>query len=294
MLQPIPSRGKIIHIERFPSQYVDSRPIDIWLPDGYEVDTRAGKRFAVLYMHDGQMLFDSRITWNKQEWCVDETLSYLLDSASIRPCIVVGIWNNGARRHAEYFPAKPFEKLPRYMQDSLLSIALQSEIRSEKYLTFLVRELKPYIDSTFATFPDVSNTAIAGSSMGGLISLYALCEYPNVFGSAACLSTHWVGNIRWIDGIIPRAFRDYVFTKLPEPRQGAVQRRIYFDYGTRGLDSLYKPYQIAIDEVIHRRGYTPTEWQTREYPGEEHSERSWSKRLHIPLQFILAHPSVQR
>ena len=89
--------------------------MDVWLPDDYT----PSKRYAVLYMQDGQMLFDSSITWNRQEWGVDETLSRLMQQHKIQNCIVVGIWNGGQRRHAEYFPQKPFEAMSKVEQDQV-------------------------------------------------------------------------------------------------------------------------------------------------------------------------------
>ncbi len=92
----------------------------------------------------------------------------------------------------------------------------------------MVNELKPFIDSNFATLGDQSNTFVAGSSMGGLISLYAVCEYPDVFGGAACLSTHWPGVFNSEHNPIPAAFIRYLESHLPSP----VNHKLYFDYGT--------------------------------------------------------------
>ena len=94
--------GTIERLENFSSRYVDARHVDVWLPDGY--NTR--QRYNVLYMHDGQMLFDPATTWNHQSWGVDATMGRLIEQGRIEPTIVVGIWNNGKLRHAEYFPEK--------------------------------------------------------------------------------------------------------------------------------------------------------------------------------------------
>lgn len=287
---PMPCAGTIRHYENFPSQNVIPRNVDIWLPPGYDSAKHSAQRYAVLYMHDGQMLFDSTITWNKQEWRVDEAMTTLLADNAIRPCIVVGVWNTGKTRHSEYFPKRVFSSLPKKMQDSLLKSALQNKAQSDAYLRFLTQELKPFVDSAFATLPDRANTFIAGSSMGGLISMYALSEYPRVFGGAACLSTHWVGNIQWSDSVIPRAFDTYVRKYFPKPSAKGFTHTIYFDYGTATLDSLYKPHQIRIDRTMKRKGYTEKNWITREFVGADHTERSWAKRLAIPLQFLLGVP----
>ena len=279
--------GTIQRFENFPSQYVGPRHVDVWLPAGYS----NGKKYAVLYMHDGQMLFDSAQTWNKQEWGVDETMRQLLTAGEIRDCIVVGIWNIGKTRHSDYFPQKPFESLPEHLQDSLLYQAKRNQetalfgvgINSDHYLHFIVNELKPFIDSRFSTKKDRKNTFIAGSSMGGLISMYAICEYPKVFGGAACLSTHWPGTFSVENNPIPDAFVEYLRTHLPNPQT----HRFYFDYGTETLDALYEPLQKKVDLVMSAKGYTSENWITRKFEGEDHSERAWRGRLGIPLTFLL-------
>jgi len=112
---PKPSSGTIHRIDSFPSNYVTARTVDVWLPDGFP----AAGPYAVVYFQDGQMLFDSSLTWNHQEWGVDETFGRLIAKRKIRPCIVVAVWNSGKQRHADYFPQKPFESLPVPVQDSI-------------------------------------------------------------------------------------------------------------------------------------------------------------------------------
>lgn len=286
--QPVPgvSSGTVKRLENFPSKYITTRNIDIWLPEGYS----AAKKYAVLYMNDGQMLFDSTTTWNKQSWDVDNVLSKLLQEKKIRNVIVVGIWNGGATRHADYFPQKPFESLTpeqkefvtRQLQASgITKTAFQP--RSDNYLKFLVTELKPFIDKTYPVYTDRSNTFIAGSSMGGLISMYAICEYPDVFGGAACMSTHWPGIFTLEGNPVPDAFTGYMSRHLPDPED----HKIYFDYGDQTLDALYPPLQKKVDEVMKARGYSAQNWETRFFPGMDHSEKSWNKRLAVPIEFLL-------
>jgi enterochelin esterase-like enzyme len=285
---PAVSTGTIIRINEFPSASIGPRTIDVWLPDGYD----PLQKYAVLYMHDGQMLFDTTMTWNRQEWGVDETAGRLALQGKIRPCIVVGIWNAGPARHSEYFPQEPFGSLPPSYTDSLLHLArrtegavlFKGEVYSDNYLRFIVQELKPYIDSAFSTLRDPANTFIAGSSMGGLISLYAICEYPEIFGGAACLSTHWPGIFTVENNPIPEAFLEYMRHNLPSPEN----HKIYFDYGTETLDALYEPYQKQADRVMKQNGYKKKKnWQTLKFKGEDHSENAWRGRLEIPLVFLL-------
>jgi enterochelin esterase-like enzyme len=272
--------GKVLRYENFPSDFVHARNVDIWLPDNYD----RNKKYAVLYMHDGQMLFDSTTTWNKQEWGVDETVSKLLKAQKIKNCIVVGIWNISAYRHTDYFPNKPFLSLSKSQQDSILSSAksqnlMIEKIQSDNYLKFIVTELKPFIDRNFSTLPDRANTFVAGSSMGGLISMYAISEYPDIFGGAACLSTHWLGTFTNQNNPIPNAFSQYMENNLPD----AGTHKMYFDYGTRTLDSLYLPYQNRITQILLDKRYSIN----RKFEGHDHSENSWKERLHIPLEFLL-------
>ena len=280
--QPKPAYGTIIRFENYLSQYVQPRNIDVWLPSGY-VPT---KKYAVLYMQDGQMLFDSTTTWNKQEWKVDEHMSTLLQSKSIMECIVVAIPNTGVSRLAEYVPRKPIMKLPAQTRDTFISRELQGKSEADNFLLFLVKELKPYIDNQFSTYKDQRHTFIAGSSLGALISLYAICEYPRVFYGAACLSTHWPGSLVINTDDIPLAFMNYLENHLPDPDI----HRIYFDYGTQGLDSRYKKYQRMADKLMKENGYKKKNWITQEFEGADHSENAWSNRLQIPLSFLLAMP----
>jgi predicted alpha/beta superfamily hydrolase len=281
------SYGKVERLENFSSGSVTPRNIDIWLPDGYDKD----REYAVVYMHDGQMLFDSSETWNKQEWGVDETFGKLIKAGRIRDCIVVGIWNISEERHPDYFPQKPFESLPARLKDSLINQAkrygesdlFSMEVRSDRYLKFIMEELKPFIDKHYPTRTGRKDTFIMGSSMGGLISMYAICEYPEVFGGVACLSTHWTGTFTAENNPIPDAFIAYMNSNLPDPGT----HKFYFDHGTETLDSIYEPYQVKVDSVMRRNGYTQKSWKTMKFNGADHSENAWRDRLHIPVLFLL-------
>lgn len=285
--KPRVAAGRVQRFTQFPSRFVAARNVDVWLPDDYS----PRKKYDVLYLHDGQMLFDSTVTWNKQEWQFDETLGRLSQSGRIRDCIAVAVWNSGSGRHADYFPQKPFESLSAAQKEALYSAARNNgysvfgeyTVHSDDYLKFLTQELKPFIDQRFSTHKGPAHTMIAGSSMGGLISMYALCEYPGVFGGAACLSTHWPGVFSLENNPVPQAFLDYLKTHLPKP--GA--HKFYFDHGSVNLDAWYAPFQQQADEILRAGGYTARDWQTRVFPGEDHAERSWAKRLDIPLLFLL-------
>lgn len=279
--------GKIERMENFKSNYVTDRNIDVWLPENYS----SSKKYNVLYMHDGQMLYDPEMTWNKQAWNVDDVLTKLVTENKIQDVIVVGIWNGGITRHIDYFPQKAFESLTQNQQDSIYkanrsngqSVFNNQRVNSDNYLKFIVKELKPIIDKKYSVYTDAKHTFIAGSSMGGLISMYAICEYPKVFGGAACLSTHWPGIFAVENNPIPNAFFDYLKKHLPNPKN----HKIYFDYGTATLDAMYEPFQLKVDEIMKAKGFSSQNWTTQKFEGEEHSEKSWNKRLHIPIEFLL-------
>ena len=277
---PKPSFGTIERLENFASKFVQPRNIDVWLPEGY---SRA-KKYNVIYMHDGQMLFDSTITWNKQEWQVDEKVHGLITNQQITDCIVVGIWNNGEYRHAEYFP----EKAIRFIQNDsiknqLIIKGLKGKPLADRYLKFIVEELKPEIDKRYTTLTGREHTLIAGSSMGGLISMYAACEYPSVFGKAACISTHWPGSLLLNSSEIPNAFFQYLSSSIPP----ANSTQFYFDYGTVNLDQHYKKHQLVVDQLFMQKGYNSKNYLSLEFQGADHRETDWSKRLETPLKFLM-------
>ncbi len=269
----------INHHQNFPSQFVSARNVDVLLPPGYT--DHPDRQFPVLVMHDGQMLFDSTTTWNRQEWGVDETLGKLVAEGKVEPFIVVAVWNTG-NRFIEYMPRNAYNALSDPLKTEFLDNFNQEPL-SNNYLRFLTEELIPFVRKEYRTLPGKEHLFIAGSSMGGLISLYAICEYPEVFGGAACLSTHWPIAFDNDHPQFPQALIEFFGNHLPDPKD----HKIYFDYGTATLDSLYKPHQMQMDAKMIARGYIPHEnWLTREFPGADHSEQAWNDRLHIPLEFL--------
>lgn len=279
-------QGEIIHRGDFPSELIRPRPVDVWLPEGYR--SASGDRYPVIYMHDGQMMLNhitSPYAGMDLFWDVDKAITRLVRDGEIRPAIVVSIWMadwaKGARG-AEYMPQKPAtDEVLQSMKATGDSFATEEggeSLSADNYLKFIVEELKPYVDENYRTEPDRDSTSVMGSSMGGLISAYAVAEYPDVFGRAACLSSHWnVG-----DGVVVEWLKDHW------PPAGS--HRIYFDHGTETYDAGYGPYQRRMDEVMRLHGYTEGEdWVTLRFEGADHSPRAWRERLHIPLKFLLGH-----
>ena len=282
---PNVSNGQIVHYTKFSSQYVTARDINVWLPEDYSAE----QQYDVLYMHDGGMLFDKELSWNAQSWEVDEVAGALLSSGKVTAFIVVGISNAGALRHSDYFPQKPWEALSLLQQEKLYNSKreggvdiFKAAVASDNYLKFLVKELKPLIEQQFSVNTGPEHTFVMGSSMGGLISIYAISEYPDVFGGAACLSTHWPGIFNLQNNPIPEAFYAYLREHLPNPET----HKIYFDFGTETLDAMYAPLQTKVDGIMRDKGFGATNWKTMRFEGAAHTESAWQQRLHIPLQFL--------
>ncbi|WP_158983793.1 alpha/beta hydrolase-fold protein [Lysobacter panacisoli] len=255
--------GTVESYQDVPSAHVSARNVDVWLPPGYADHPR--RRYPVLYMHDGQNLFDPSLAYTGIDWDIDGTMTRLIAARRVREAIVVAI-SNTPLRGAEYMPAKAAPPGSR------------AQLLSDPYLRFLVDELKPAIDATYRTRTGRSDTFVMGASMGGLISAYAMSEYPEVFGGAGGLSTHWPAD----DG----AVIDFLAAHLP----GRRTHRLYFDHGTATLDASYGPYQQRMDEVLTRAGWRRgRDFDSRVFPGAEHNERAWRDRVEIPLQFLLGH-----
>ncbi|MDR6851972.1 enterochelin esterase-like enzyme [Sphingomonas sp. BE123] len=278
--------GQIVEIDAFPSRHIAARKVLVWLPAAY--DARRSARFPVIYMHDGQNLFDGKAAF-AGEWGVDEAITRMAARGDLRDTIVVGVANTAAR-YREYFPQKVAAHLPEAYRAAVLEMA-GGPLLGDAYLRFIVEELKPAIDARFRTLRGAADTSVMGSSMGGLISLYAIGEYPRVFGQAACLSIH-----------LPLAAPMALYSRPPEGPEavGAALRawltgsafdparnRVYFDHGTATLDAAYPPFAAAIDAMLPTLGWVRGEtYEIRSFTGTEHNERAWRERIDIPLAFL--------
>jgi enterochelin esterase-like enzyme len=290
--------GRFVDYEEFPSQLVAPRHVRVWLPPDYDTSTGT---FAVLYMQDGQNVFDPPSPMAKGPWDVDRHLIALREADAVRPTLVVAVWNTEVNRAREYGPQAPIESLPPDLRRIVLPEGGEGTGAplSDAYVRFLATELKPFIDAHYRTRPDRANTVVMGSSMGGLISLYALSSWPEVFGAAGCLSTHWIITTHYATFAasfapggaadprmdrIAASYRDWLQQHLP----AAGTHRLYFDHGTVGLDGLYGPHQQKVDSMMAAKGYrTPIDWMTRVFDGAPHDESAWRGRLAIPLTFLL-------
>jgi predicted alpha/beta superfamily hydrolase len=266
--------GTVEHIAPLESKFVDRRAVDVWLPPGYFSPAAKSQRYPVLYVHDGQNVFDPATSFVGVDWGIDETMTQLIAEQKVPETIVVAIWNTPKRLN-EYMPQRAIERVAESGLDEMFRPVRRQPL-GDAYLKYLVTELKPAIDARYRTLTNRAHTSIMGSSMGGLISLDAICEYPDVFGGAACLSTAWTV----AGGVTTRELQ----SALPDPKT----HRIYFDFGAETKDGRYEPLQQAVDAQMKGAGYTAgTNWITKSFPGEEHSERAWKKRVHEPLKFLL-------
>ena len=279
--------GRLHHFPAFASRYAAARDVWVWTPPGY---SPRGTRHRVLCMHDGGNLFTSSRAFGGEEWGVDETLRALLAEHAVPPTLVVGIGNTPLR-FREYMPAGLWSALPAAQRDGVARTH-GGEPLSPGYLRFIVDELLPWVASRFRVVTGPAHTGVAGSSMGGLISLAALVECPQVFGAAACLSTHWPCLVP--TSLDPRPAEEVTgvadgVSAWITPRLSFLGgHRLYLDRGDATLDAVYPPFQDRIDAwlatVAAPAGLTVS---SRVFPGGEHNEAAWRRRLAEPLRFVL-------
>ena len=289
-MMPQISEGRVIAWPALDGSRAGKMTVWVWLPPGY--DQARGKKYPVLYMHDGQNLFDKALTGYNQEWQMDEAIPRMVRQGDLRSWIVVGVQSPNARYHA-LFPAKIFPLLPPEFQkrvETLDSGDPKGPLTGDAYLKFMVETVKPRVDREFRTLKGPEDTAVMGSSMGGLMAFYAMAEYPQVFGQAAAVSMH-VGlastSEKGVDHAAAAsqaadAFRRYLATSKMRPGRN----RLYIDHGTGTLDGSYGPYSSALLPVLQAAGWTGPHFIFRTYAGAEHNETAWAQRVDIPLAFL--------
>jgi len=253
------------------SEYIGTRSFNIFTPAGVVLSNST----KVIYMHDGQMLFDKSNTWNNQEWMVDEVSNKVVAENGLN-FIVVGIMNAGSeKRWFEYFPQKALTVQQKEIADQ--------EFTADNYLNFLTKELKPFLLNSMNVSRNSDDHFLMGSSMGGLISMYGVIEEQDEFGGFAAISTHWPGGDPDDTKELDQSIQEYLnnhFLRLSN-------KRIYFDYGTKTLDAYYEQYQREVDRKFSIELQKQNRYQSIKFDGASHDENSWSQRLHIPLEFLL-------
>ena len=281
----------LITYPKMRSAFVGPRTVHVWLPPDYGQSSR---RYRVIYLQDGQNAFSPVYAFRNQPLGIDAVLSARAEEGAVKNnsggAIVVAIWNT-ANRRAEYAPTAIEAYVPQTIRDRI-ERENGGPSSGDAYLNFIVHELKPFIDATYKTRPDAASNSLMGASRGGMISLYGLCQHPDIFGAAACLSTHWLmvsaptpessSNLEYRS--IIEAICTYLKDTLPKPDK----HRIWMDHGTINLDSYYGPYQLRVDHVFDTHNWQKgRHYESRVYASADHNEAAWRARLGDPLDFIL-------
>ncbi len=245
----------------FPSRILLPRDVHVYRPPGYEEEP--SRRYPVLYMQDGQNIFDPKEMG--MEWEVDETADALIQAGRIEPLIVVAVANTEARRD-EYTPTAVELK----RSDGTVS---EGGGKANLYGRFLIEELMPFIDRTYRTRQDAASTGVGGSSLGGLVSVWLGLEHPDVFGNVLAVSpTVW-----WDDFVILEKVAAL-------PRKAPV--RFWVDIGTLEGDNAVSGARGLRDALI-AKGWEPgTDLEYREQEGGRHDEISWASRVEGMLTFL--------
>lgn len=289
-MTPNLKEGRIISWRSLDGGKAGPMTVWVWLPPEYE--TAKSKRFPVLYMHDGQNLFDKQLTKFNQEWGIDEAIPRMVRQGDLRSWIVVGV-QSPKSRYRGLFPQKILSLLPADFQKRVTDLedgGPAGEFSGDAYLSFMVEVVKPRVDREFRTLRGPEDTAVMGSSMGGLMAFYAMAEYPQVFGQAAAVSMH-VGlastSERGVDhnklaADAAEAFRRYLAISKMKPGQN----RLYIDHGTGTLDGSYGPYSSAFVSMLEKTGWKGPSFTFRTFAGAEHNETAWAQRVDIPLAFL--------
>jgi glycosidase/predicted alpha/beta superfamily hydrolase len=262
-------KGRLVYWTDVPSKFLGpKRHVEIWLPPGYE--EHSASRYSVLYMHDGQNLFDPRIANTGVDWGVDEAVVRLVSKGVMPPIIVVGVWST-SERSKEYSPWH----------------------NARDYARFLIEELMPRVNREFRTRTGPRNTAVMGSSMGGLLSFYLVTHHSDIFGACGCISTHFplsqevAARVLNIPAGGSPDTTPYIIRDIRSGLKVPGGARYWFDYGSQGLDSAYGPTHSVVRSWLLREGLVEgRDFVIRRYQGATHNEASWRARLEDPLTFL--------
>lgn len=252
-LVPAAERGNVTYFSELIQPVFSAKKRGIWVYTPHKYNASSSVRYPVLYMHDGQNLFDAKTSF-AGEWGIDEVLDSLINDG-VKPSIVVGI-DNGTERIREYNPA----------DNEKYGTSL-----AEDYLKFIITQLKPYIDSAYKTKPDAANTMMAGSSLGGLVSYYAAVKYQNVFGKAGFFSSSF-----WIDSSL---------TNLQPIQKFSTDNKYFFYMGEKeGQENISFNEQFATNMALMGSAtifsYT--------LPQGEHNEKFWGATFPIFYKWMMA------
>ncbi|HLO79382.1 MAG TPA: alpha/beta hydrolase-fold protein [Chitinophagaceae bacterium] len=248
--------GTVKYHRAMKGEGIKDRDVVVWLPPGY--DSSSQKRYSVLYMQDGQNLFDPITSAFGTDWQIDETADSMIRRKAVEPLIIVGIYNT-ADRSTEYIPSE----------------------KGRIYREFIAGHLKSFIDSAYKTKPGRKDSFIGGSSAGGILAFMMVWEYPDKFSRAICMSPAFrlPGNSKtgW----------NYVTTVKNDPKRKKVF--FYIDNGGLGLEQQLQPGVDEMLKALNSKGYKPG----RDYifiaaPDAGHNEEAWSKRFPQALKLVLS------
>lgn len=243
--------------EKFHSSFLEwDHTLIVFRPPGYEAD--AARRYPVLYLHDGQNIFD-QATSVGEEWRVDETALGLITAGQIAPLIIVGIYNTGEYRIDEYTPTVDPEK--------------RHGGKADLYGRMLIEEIKPFIDREYRTLPDAQNTGLGGSSLGGLLTVHLGIRHSGVFSKLAALSP----SVWWDRRVIVREVSELP-AKLP--------LRIWLDAGTQEGAEVVADARALRDALLAKGWIAGQDLTYIEAEGAQHNEASWASRVDSVLKFL--------
>jgi predicted alpha/beta superfamily hydrolase len=251
------SAGQFRKHDQFRSRFLrNQRDLIIYLPPGY--NEQPWRRFPVLYLHDGQNLFDRATAFAGQDWNIQGSADYLIQSGAVEPLLIVGIYNTGKSRIHEYTPTK---------------VPKLGGGRADRYAKFLLQEVMPFVNQQYRALPEPSQTGIGGSSLGGLVSLYFGLKYPQTFGKIAALSP----SVWWNQRVILRV----AAAADPHPRPS-----IWLDIGTREGPRIVQDVEQFRDVLLKKGWREGEDLHYARVEGAEHNEAAWSQRVGPFLQFL--------
>jgi predicted alpha/beta superfamily hydrolase len=238
--------GKVRYHRKVYSHNLENfRDFFVWLPPSY--NKYREKSYPVLYMQDGQNLIDPKTSFSGKDWRVDETVTRLIKNHKLKEIIIVGVYNTD-------------DRLEEYSDTE----------KGRKYLKFLKDEVKPFVDTNYRTLSDRKNTAVIGSSMGGLISFIVAWKHPDVFSMVGCLSSSFYYN------------DEKVFKMIDEYKGPKLNLKFYIDHGEDGLVRGQRMFC-----KLTQLGYVIGSDLDYYYaPGAEHHENDWAERIERPLLFF--------
>jgi enterochelin esterase-like enzyme len=244
--------------ERFRSRFLrNQRDLIVYLPPGYHDQPQ--RRFPVLYMHDGQNLFDGATSFIPGvDWHVGHTADDFILTGAVQPLIILGIYNIGKSRIHEYTPTKA----PRLGGG-----------RADRYAKFLVQEVMPWMLREYRVLPDARVTGIGGSSLGGLLSLYLGLKHPQIFGRIAALSP----SVWWNQRILHR---------LTAAARIESRPRIWLDIGTQEGPRIVQDVEQYRDSLLQKGWHLGKDLHYQRVEGAEHNEAAWAQRVGPFLQFL--------